>query len=348
MELYVDFGYLKSTLALPHFTTTPDSSHLFTVASYQPNSLIGQFYTEDQYAQASMSHSLSTGIGILSFVAFLVGIFTKEVVGLEMAMLCQFTYLSLFFFRDTLELPFFALKGLSFATGYNLPLADMDFQTLEQNPPQTFTLGFDPRTFSDNFNLMTALYVLPLVAVIPFIPLKAKCIRKISMIELGHKWVDLLLGEIMLFCVLFNWQYLLFGMIAFYRDGRDITNYGSSMIIWLGMACTVLSFMGLVFKPEIYGNFRTCFRYDTELRKEVIDAREKSKECEDHLTKKFKDQARCESVKKIAIGFSLFINENYFWKHHRAIHTRLTYDHYNTVLVFFTALNLCLNLIKNS
>ena len=60
---------------------------------------------------------------------------------------------------------------------------------------------------------MTALYVLPLVAVIPFIPLKAKCIRKISMIELGHKWVDLLLGEIMLFCVLFNWQYLMMGTV---------------------------------------------------------------------------------------------------------------------------------------
>jgi hypothetical protein len=126
---------------------------------------------------------------------------------------------------------------------------------------------------------MTALYVLPLVAVIPFIPLKAKCIRKISMIELGHKWVDLLLGEIMLFCVLFNWQYLLFGMIAFYRDGRDITNYGSSMIIWLGMACTLLSFVGLVFKPEIYGNFRMAFRYNDDLLHEVIAEREKLKEC---------------------------------------------------------------------
>ncbi len=249
MELYVDFVYLKSTLALPHFATTPDSNHLFTVASYQPNSLIGQFYTEEQYAQASMLHSLATGIGILSFVAFLVGIFTKEVVGLEMAMLCQFTYLSLFFFQGTLELPFFALKGLSFATGYNLPLADMNFQTLSQNPPQSFALGFDPRTFSSNFNLMTALYVLPLVAVIPFIPLKAKCIRRISMIELGHKWMDLLLGEIMFFNVMFNLQSLLMGTVEFYEDGRNSGNYASSMMIWFGVFCTICSFLGLIFKP---------------------------------------------------------------------------------------------------
>ncbi len=336
MELYVDFLYLKSTLALPHFATTPDSSHLFTVASYQPSSLIGQFYTKDQYAQASMLHSLSTGIGILSFVAFLVGIFTKEVVGLEMAMLCQFTYLSLFFFRDTLELPFFALKGLSFATGYNLPLADMDFQTLEQNPPQSFTLGFDPRNFSSNFNLMTALYVLPLVAVIPFIPLKAKCIRKISMIELGHKWVDLLLGEIMLFCVLFNWQYLLFGMIAFYRDGRDITNYGSSMIIWLGMACTLLSFLGLVFKPEIYGNFRMVFRYNDDLLHEVIAEREKLKECEEHLTKKFKKGSSFEALKKLSLTVSVFVNENFLWRKHRRVHSAVTFNHYAILFVFFT------------
>ena len=125
----------------------------------------------------------------------------------------------------------------------------MNFQTLDQNPPQSFALEFDPKTFSNNFNLMTALYILPLVAVIPFIFLKAKCIRKISMAELGHKWVDLLLGETMLFCVLFNFQYLLFGMIAFYQDGRDIKSYSSSMIIFLSNLCTLMSFLGMILKP---------------------------------------------------------------------------------------------------
>jgi hypothetical protein len=125
----------------------------------------------------------------------------------------------------------------------------MNFSKLDQNPPQSFALEFDPRTFSQNFNLMTALYILPLIAVIPFIFLKAKCIRKISMTELGHKWVDLLLGETMLFCVLFNFQYLLFGMIAFYQDGRDLRSYSSSMIIWVGNVCTLLSLLGLIFKP---------------------------------------------------------------------------------------------------
>jgi hypothetical protein len=283
-----------------------------------------------------MLDSLATGIGILSFVAFLIGIFTKEVVGLEMAMLCQFTYLSLFFFQGTLELPFFALKGLSFAAGYNMPLADMDFQTLDQNPPQSFVLGFDPRTFSNNFNLMTGLYVLPLVAVIPFIPLKAKCVRKISMIELGHKWVDLLLGEVLLFCVLFNLQYLLFGMIAFYRDGRDVMNYGSSMIIWLGMACTVLSFVGLVFKPEIYGNFRMVFRYNDDLLHEVIAEREKLKEYEEHLTKKFKNGSVIESLKKLWLKASVFVNENFLWRKHRRVHSNVTFNHYVMLFVFFT------------
>ena len=204
MELYLDFQYLKSTLALPHFTTTPDSDHVFQISSFQPQSKLGQFYTEEQYSQASILNKVATVIGIMSFLAFLIGIFTKEVVGLEMAMLCQFTYISLFFFQDTLELPFFALKGLVYSTGYNLPLADLNYKELDQNPPQSFTLGFDPRTMSSNFNLMAVFYLLPLVMVIPFIPLKAKCVRKISMIELGNKWVDLLLGEIMLFSTLFN------------------------------------------------------------------------------------------------------------------------------------------------
>jgi hypothetical protein len=96
---------------------------------------------------------------------------------------------------------------------------------------------------------MTILYILPLILVIPFIPLKAKCIRKISMIEMGHKWVDLFLGEIMLYCVLFNYQYLLFGLIEFYQDGRNTKSYASSMIIWYGVLCTICSFLGLIFKP---------------------------------------------------------------------------------------------------
>ena len=201
----------------------------------------------------------------MSFVAFAIGVFTKEVVGLEMAMLCQFVYLSLFSFQGTLELPLFALKGLLYSTGYNLPATDLHYALTDTNPPQALVLGFDTRTFSGNFNLMTVLYVLPLLAVIPFIPLKAKCIRKISMIELGHKWVDLLLGEIMLFCVLFNLQYLLFGTVVFYQDGRDTANYSSSMMIWGGVLCTVCSCVGLVLKPEIYGNFRTVFKYKKEL-----------------------------------------------------------------------------------
>ena len=41
---------------------------------------------------------------------------------------------------------------------------------------------------------MSILYIIPFLAVIPFIPIKAKCVRKLSWIELGHKWVDLFLG----------------------------------------------------------------------------------------------------------------------------------------------------------
>ena len=348
MELYLDFQYLRSSLGLPHFDTTPDSDHVFQISSFQPLSTLGEFYTEEQYAQAVKLNKIATIIGIMSFLAFLIGIFTKEVIGLEMAMLCQFTYLSLFFFQGTLPLSFFALKGLQYSTGYNLPLADMNYQVLDQNPPQSFTLGFDPRNFWNNFNLMTLFYILPIVAVIPFIPLKAKCVRKISMIELGNKWVDLLMGEIMLFSVLFNFQYLMFGLIAFYRDGRDITNYASFTVISLGLLCTVCSFVALLFKPEIYGNFRTAFRYDTELRKEILEEREKNKELEAHLTKKFNDQSRCEALKAQFLKFSLFINENYFWRNHRKAHTLLTYNHYNFLLLYFSLMTLVLNLIRDS
>ena len=164
-------------------------------------------------------------------------------------MLCQFTYISLFYFDGTLQLPLFALKSLVFSTGYNLQWSDLSYTQIDQNPPQSLTLDFDVMTLSHNFNLMSLLYVLPLILVIPFIPMKAKCIRKLSMIEMGHKWVDLLLGEIMLYILLFNLQYFLFGMIVFYQDGRNVKEYLSSMIVSFGGLMTVCSVFGLILKP---------------------------------------------------------------------------------------------------
>jgi hypothetical protein len=108
LELFIDFTYLRTSLGLPHFDTTQDSDKVYTVSSYRSNSMIGQFYTQDQYASANLLNKLSLAIGLMSFFAFLIGIFTKEVVGLEMTMLCQFVYISLFYFEGTLELPFFA------------------------------------------------------------------------------------------------------------------------------------------------------------------------------------------------------------------------------------------------
>jgi hypothetical protein len=111
----------------------------------------------------------------------LVGIFTKEVVGLEMAMLCQFAYTSLFYYEGTMQLPYYAMRSLCFATGYNIEY-DSEYTLQSDNPPQSRAMDLDPTTFSSNFNLMTILYILPLVIVIPFIPLKAKCIRRLSTI----------------------------------------------------------------------------------------------------------------------------------------------------------------------
>jgi hypothetical protein len=347
LELFIDFTYLRTSLGLPHFDTTQDSDKVYAVSSYRSNSMIGQFYTQDQYASANLLNKLSLAIGLMSFFAFLIGIFTKEVVGLEMAMLCQFVYLSLFYFEGTIELPFFALKSLVYSTGYNIAF-EGTYEQLSVDPPQSLTLGYDATTFSNNFNVMTVLYILPLVIVIPFIPLKAKCIRKLSMIELGHKWVDLLLGEIYLYGVLFNFQFFLFSLVVFYRDGRNTLNYASCMICWFGAFCTLCSFLGLVFKPEIYGNFRTAFKYNSELRAEVMQDKQKMADQEEKLAKKFEGGGRGACWKGFVRWFRLFMNENYFWRNWRSFHTALTYNHYTLLIVFYTLTTLALTLIQNS
>lgn len=44
--------------------------------------MIGKFYTENEYSTASTINKISLMIGIMSFVAFLIGLFSKELVGL--------------------------------------------------------------------------------------------------------------------------------------------------------------------------------------------------------------------------------------------------------------------------
>ena len=95
---------------------------------------------------------------------------------------------------------------------------------------------------------MSILYIIAFLAVIPFIPIKAKCVRKLSWIELGHKWVDLFLGEILLSIVLFNYQYFILNVVTYFNDGRNTTNYGSIMVVLIGGLATISSFLGLIFK----------------------------------------------------------------------------------------------------
>ncbi len=82
IELFIDFTYLKSSLNILNFVTTQDSQKVILVSSYRSNSMIGQYYTEDQYSLASTLNKLALIVALLSFLAFIVGIFTKELVGL--------------------------------------------------------------------------------------------------------------------------------------------------------------------------------------------------------------------------------------------------------------------------
>jgi len=78
----VNFTYLRSSLNIPNFSTTPDSDKLIKVSSYRPESMIGKFYTDQEYSLASTLNKVALLIGILSFVAFVIGLCSKELVGL--------------------------------------------------------------------------------------------------------------------------------------------------------------------------------------------------------------------------------------------------------------------------
>lgn len=120
-QLKVDIEYLKTNHNSLYFNYTPSESvQKVSLKEYEPETLLGIYYTDDQYSTAEMIYFSAFAVSILSFISFIVGIFTKEVVGLEMAMLCQFTYLSLLYYEGTLQLPYYALKSLVYSNGFNI------------------------------------------------------------------------------------------------------------------------------------------------------------------------------------------------------------------------------------
>ena len=62
----------------------------------------------------------------------------------------------------------------------------------------------------------------------------------------------------------------------------------------------------------------------------------------------FKEEKKCQFLAECCLKFSLFVNENVFWRKCRNLHSAVTYNHYTIVVTYFTLQMLLLTLLKDS
>lgn len=154
MTLLINTAALSSN---PMFQYVASTSY-----SFQPNQILtygrlGQPEPEDSLSLSKMMHNWSNFLAIVSLVIMAMGMFGKELVALEQAILCQSVYLLLSFYEGQLTLPMVTLNGLRYSSGLHFTSEPIK---LSQN--QNYIMGVDTSSFIKNFNFNLLSYLLPL------------------------------------------------------------------------------------------------------------------------------------------------------------------------------------------
>jgi hypothetical protein len=112
-----NFTLDPSLSGLTVFSLTPQSntSCRMVSANNQPT----YFYPESVYDLQALLNNVGMGVSILALLGFALSIFGPKLIGTEMIMVFQFTFLSLMDISDLNPL-FNALKSLKITMGYSL------------------------------------------------------------------------------------------------------------------------------------------------------------------------------------------------------------------------------------
>ncbi len=193
---------------------------------------------------AKTVYGWSAALAVGSILIMVFGIFGKELVGLDQAILCQHVFFLLLFDRGKLTLPLLALSGLRYSTGVhfeNSPIA------LSQG--QSYVLQLDSSSFLYNFNLNLAVYALPLVISFFILLYKLRYKHLPALRDLAQQTYEVMMGETVLYLAMFNFSGLIAYAYLFYCSSPKSMEYYDNAAVATAVIVTLFALFNFFAKP---------------------------------------------------------------------------------------------------
>ena len=209
---------------------------------------------------AKTVYGWSAALALASLFVMVFGIFGKELVGLDQAILCQHVFILVLFYKGKLTLPLLALSGLRYSTGMHF---EDSLITLSQG--QSYVLQLDSSSFLYNFNLNLAAYALPLVVSFFILLYKLRYKHLPALRDLAQQTYEVIMGETIFYLAMFN----LSGLIAYaylYYASPKSTEYYDNAAVAIAVIITLFALFNFFVKPEIVGMFRSAFKTESDER----------------------------------------------------------------------------------
>lgn len=103
---------------LPIFQLLSNISVSVMLSQTNPNSLLGVYHSSTEVLLGQLTSYICLFLSIGGILLFLLGIFARELAGIEFVLVCQYGYISLIWFKGFISLPEFCFQSLKLSTGY--------------------------------------------------------------------------------------------------------------------------------------------------------------------------------------------------------------------------------------
>ncbi len=164
----------------------------------------------------------------------------------------QFAWINLVFLPSPYPPTYASASPLKYCSGYAVANGDLSFEMNRNYQPEHFTI--DTRHFTNNFNLVLILYLLPLLLVVIFKILSKTENYKDKAVERMEFWI-----EMTMYGVMANLVGLTIYAGIFFTGGES-NHPASIFFIFLSFTITLCTFIKFFFCPDPFQRFRYSFK----------------------------------------------------------------------------------------
>lgn len=219
---------------------------------------LGAYHSEEEYALNRALCTVSTIMALASYAFLFLGIFSRELAGLEHMLACQSVFL-LLLFRSESSFHLEGLLGLRYALG--LALSSPDGARLSDSP--SYLYGVSAESFIGNFAPNFLLLVAPTLVSPLFMLYRIRNKHLPLRSDFGKEGAEFTIGYILLYFVAFNFYALVaFAYLYFQSPSPQSQQVLTFVLLLASVLFTLFSWSNLIVRPEVVGSFRSAFSND--------------------------------------------------------------------------------------